>query len=121
MGASAIVISNHGGRQLDRVQPTLDVLREVAPQMKDSGTDVLMDGGVRSGGDIAIALASGAKAVLIGRAYVFGLGAAGGPGVSATLSILQSEFEHTMRQLGCGSLEELTPDLVLPNCGQYSR
>ncbi|TWT33508.1 L-lactate dehydrogenase [cytochrome] [Posidoniimonas corsicana] len=107
VGAAAIVVSNHGGRQLDRVLPTLDALREIAPHMKDRNIDVLMDGGIRSGGDVAIAIARGAKAVLIGRAYTFGLGTAGHAGVSKAFSILRSELEHTMRQLGCASLAEL--------------
>ncbi len=113
VGARAIVISNHGGRQLDRVLPTLQMLREIAPQMKDRDTEVLMDGGIRSGGDVAIALATGAKAVLVGRAYAFGLGAAGEAGVKASLSILKAELEHTMRQLGCGKLDDLNESHVL--------
>lgn len=112
-GAKAIVISNHGGRQLDRVLPTLQMLREIAPLMKDRNVEVLMDGGIRSGGDVAIALATGAKAVLIGRAYAFGLGAAGEAGVAKSLSILKSELEHTMRQLGCGKLEDLNESHVM--------
>ena len=112
VGAAAIVISNHGGRQLDRVLPTLQMLREIAPEMKDRNIEVLMDGGIRSGGDVAIALASGAKAVLLGRAYAFGLGAAGEAGVTRALTILRAELEHTMRQLGCGSLEDLNPSLL---------
>lgn len=112
VGAAAIVISNHGGRQLDRVLPTLQMLRQIVPHMKDRETEVLMDGGIRSGGDVAIALATGAKAVLLGRAYAFGLGAAGGAGVTKALSIIRAEFEHTMRQLGCARLEDLNPSLL---------
>ena len=114
LGVSAIVISNHGGRQLDRVLPTLDMLREIVPQMQDRNVDVLMDGGIRSGGDVAIALATGAKAVLVGRAYAYGLGAAGHAGVAAALEMLRAELEHTMRQLGCGKLSDLNPSHVLP-------
>lgn len=113
VGAKAIIISNHGGRQLDRVLPTLDMLREIVPHVKDSNIEILMDGGVRSGGDVAIALATGAKAVLLGRAYAFGLGAAGAPGVTKTLEIIRAELEHTMRQLGCGKLEDLNESHVL--------
>jgi L-lactate dehydrogenase (cytochrome) len=112
LGATAIVISNHGGRQLDRVLPTLTILRQIAPQLKDRNIEILMDGGIRSGGDVAIALATGAKAVLIGRAYAFGIGAAGGAGVAKALSLLKSELEHTMRQLGCGKLEDLNESHV---------
>lgn len=113
LGAKAIVISNHGGRQLDRVLPTLEMLREIAPKLKGSETEVLMDGGIRSGGDVAIALATGAKAVLVGRAYAFGLGAAGEAGVAKAISLLNAELEHTMRQLGCGKLEDLCESHVL--------
>ncbi len=107
-GAKAIVVSNHGGRQLDRVLPTLHILRAVAPAMKDSGVDVLMDGGIRSGADVVIALASGAKAVLVGRAYAYGLGAGGRAGVSRAFAILRDGIEHTMRQLGCDSVAQLS-------------
>ena len=113
LGATAIVVSNHGGRQLDRVLPTLDMLREIVPKMKDRDCEILMDGGVRSGADVAIALATGAKAVLIGRAYAYALGAAGEAGVTKAFSILRAELEHTMRQLGCGKLEDLNPSHVL--------
>lgn len=106
-GANAIIISNHGGRQLDRVRPTLHILKDVAPAMKDSGVDVLMDGGIRSGADVVIALAWGAKAVLIGRALAFGLGAGGEAGVTRAFTILRDEVEHTMRQLGCDSIDQL--------------
>ncbi|MEM7477497.1 MAG: alpha-hydroxy acid oxidase [Planctomycetota bacterium] len=114
VGAKAIIISNHGGRQLDRVLSTLDMLREIAPAMQGKDTEVLMDGGVRSGGDVAIALATGAKAVLLGRAYAYGLGAAGEAGVAKALQIIRDELEHTMRQLGCAKLEDLNESHVLP-------
>lgn len=113
IGAAAIVISNHGGRQLDRVLPTLETLRAIAPAMRDNGTEVLVDGGIRSGGDVAIALASGAKAVLLGRSYAFGLGVAGEAGVTKTLSIIKDELEHTMRQLGCSKLEDLNESHIV--------
>lgn len=113
LGARAIVISNHGGRQLDRVLPTLEMLKQIAPPMQERATEVLMDGGIRSGADVAIALAYGAKAVLIGRAYAFGLGAAGEAGVAKSLSIIKAELEHTMRQLGCSRLEDLNESHVL--------
>lgn len=113
IGAKAIVISNHGGRQLDRVLPTLDMLREIAPHVKDRDIELLVDGGIRSGGDVAIALATGAKAVLLGRAYAFGLGVAGEAGVTKALEIIRAELEHTMRQLGCGKLEDLNESHVL--------
>lgn len=114
LGAKAIIISNHGGRQLDRVLPTLHILKSVAPEMKDSGVEVLMDGGVRSGADVVIALAYGAKAVLVGRAYAYGLGAGGEAGVSRAFSILKDGIEHTMRQLGCKSVDQLNESFLAP-------
>jgi L-lactate dehydrogenase (cytochrome) len=114
-GAQAIVISNHGGRQLDRVLPTLHVLRRVAPAMKDCGMDILMDGGIRSGSDVVVALASGAKAVQVGRAYAYGLGAGGEAGVRRAFAILRDDLEHTMRQLGCGSIAEINAS----HCADY--
>lgn len=106
-GAKAIVVSNHGGRQLDRVLPTLHILKAVAPAMKDLDVEVLMDGGIRSGADVVIALASGAKAVLVGRPYAYGLGAGGEGGVLRAFTILREGIEHTMRQLGCAAIEQL--------------
>lgn len=114
-GAQAIVISNHGGRQLDRVWPTLCLLREIAPQLTGSSMDILLDGGVRSGADVAIALASGAKAVLVGRAQAYGLGAAGGPGVKQAFEIIQKELDDTLRQLGCSSVHELGLEHLKPH------
>ena len=106
-GADAIVVSNHGGRQMDRVYPTLYMLKEVAPALKGSGVKVLLDGGIRSGADVVIALAHGADAVLAGRAYVYGLGAGGEAGVRKAFDILNKEIEDTMRLLGCGSIHDL--------------
>ena len=106
-GADAIVVSNHGGRQMDRVYPTLHMLKEIAPALKGSGVKILLDGGVRSGADVVIALAHGADAVLAGRAYVYGLGAGGEAGVRKAFAILKKEIEDTMRLLGCGSIHDL--------------
>ncbi|MCY4488363.1 MAG: alpha-hydroxy acid oxidase [Deltaproteobacteria bacterium] len=106
-GADAIVVSNHGGRQLDRVYPTLYMLKEIAPALKGSGVKILLDGGIRSGADAVIAMAHGAHAVLAGRAYVYGLGAGGLAGVRKALSIMRKEIEDTMRLLGCASIHEL--------------
>ena len=106
-GAEAIVVSNHGGRQMDRVYPTLHMLKEIAPALKGSGVKILLDGGVRSGADVVIALAHGADAVLAGRAYVYGLGAGGEAGVRKAFAILKKEIEDTMRLLGCGSIHDL--------------
>ncbi len=105
-----IVISNHGGRQMDRVYPTLYVLKEVAAKLKGSDMKILLDGGIRSGGDVVIALAHGADAVLAGRAYVYGLGAGGEAGVRRAFTILEKEIEDTMRLLGCGSIHDLNAE-----------
>src|SRR5690606_15741592 len=86
-GADAVVVSNHGGRQLDGVAATLHVLPEVLEEVGDE-VEVLLDGGVRRGADVAKAVALGAKAVLVGRAYAYGLGAAGREGVAKVLELL---------------------------------
>jgi L-lactate dehydrogenase (cytochrome) len=105
-GASAIVVSNHGGRQLDGVAPTLRVLPEVV-QAAGSRVEVLLDGGIRRGGDIAKALCLGARAVLAGRAYAYGLAAAGGDGVARATAILRADLTRTLKLLGCPSAAEL--------------
>ncbi len=105
-GAAAVVVSNHGGRQLDSVFPTLRALPEVVAAVNGQ-IEVLMDGGVRRGGDVVKALCLGAKAVLIGRAYAYGLGAAGHAGVARALEILRTDIERTIRLLGCPSMHEL--------------
>lgn len=112
-GAEAVVVSNHGGRQMDRVHPTLHMLKEIAPALRGSGVKVLLDGGVRSGADVVVALAHGADAVLAGRAYVYGLGAGGEAGVRKAFAILKKELEDTMRLLGCASVHELRAETHL--------
>jgi L-lactate dehydrogenase (cytochrome) len=105
-GASAIVVSNHGGRQLDGVAPTLRVLPEVVAAVGDR-VEVLLDGGIRRGGDVAKALCLGARAVLVGRAYAYGLGAGGEAGVAKAIEILRSGLVRTLKLLGCASVAEL--------------
>jgi L-lactate dehydrogenase (cytochrome) len=105
-GADAVVVSNHGGRQLDTVAPTLRVLPQVLEAVAGRA-EVLMDGGIRHGSDIVKALGVGARAVLIGRAYAYGLGAAGGPGVSRAIEILRSGLVRTLKLLGCSSVSQL--------------
>jgi isopentenyl diphosphate isomerase/L-lactate dehydrogenase-like FMN-dependent dehydrogenase len=105
-GAAALVVSNHGGRQLDCVSPTIRALQEIVVAVNGQA-EVLMDGGVRRGSDIAKALCLGARAVLIGRAYAYGLAAAGHAGVKRALQILHADLERTMRLLGCASVHEL--------------
>ncbi len=110
-GAAAVVVSNHGGRQLDCVSPTLRALPEVVAAVGDK-TEVLMDGGVRRGGDIVKAICLGARAVLIGRAYAYGLAAAGEAGVTRAIQILTADLERTLRLLGCASIRELDRSYV---------
>ena len=105
-GASAVVVSNHGGRQLDQVAAGLDALPEVVAAVGHE-MEVLMDGGIRRGGDIIKALALGAKAVLLGRGYAYGMAAAGEAGIDRALQIFRSDLLRTMKLLGCGSLSAL--------------
>jgi isopentenyl diphosphate isomerase/L-lactate dehydrogenase-like FMN-dependent dehydrogenase len=110
-GANALVVSNHGGRQLDGVAPTLRVLPEVVAAV-NGRTEVLVDGGIRRGSDVAKALCLGARAVLLGRAYIYGLAAGGGPGVARALEILRTDLARTLKLLGCPSVGELDRSYV---------
>jgi isopentenyl diphosphate isomerase/L-lactate dehydrogenase-like FMN-dependent dehydrogenase len=107
-GAAAVVVSNHGGRQLDGAPATLDALPEVAEAIAGRA-EVYLDGGIRRGTDVAKALALGARAVLAGRAPVFGLAAAGEEGVRHVLELLRDELTLALCLLGCASPDELTP------------
>jgi isopentenyl diphosphate isomerase/L-lactate dehydrogenase-like FMN-dependent dehydrogenase len=123
-GADAVIVSNHGGRQLDGVAATLHVLPEVLEAV-GSRVEVLLDGGIRNGGDVAKALCMGARAVLLGRAYAYGLGAAGGSGVTRAIEILRTDLIRTLKLLGCPSVAELnpsyvaSPDASYPKTGSY--
>lgn len=110
-GAAAVVVSNHGGRQLDCVPPSLRALPEVVAAVNGQA-EVLMDGGVRRGSDIVKAICLGARAVLTGRAYAYGLAAAGEAGVARALGILRDDVERTLRLLGCPSVKALNPSYV---------
>jgi L-lactate dehydrogenase (cytochrome) len=110
-GAAAVIVSNHGGRQLDSVYPTIRALPEVVTAVKDR-TEVLMDGGIRRGGDIIKAICMGARAVLIGRAYAYGMAAAGYLGIMRALEILRVDVERTLRLLGCQSVSALDSSYV---------
>ncbi len=110
-GAAAIVVSNHGGRQLDCVSATIRALPEVTAALNGQ-VEVLMDGGVRRGSDIVKAICMGARALLIGRAYAYGLAAAGQAGVSRALEILRDDVERTLRLLGCRAVAELDASYV---------
>jgi len=110
-GADAVVVSNHGGRQLDGVAATITVLPEVVAAV-DGRIEVLFDSGVRRGSDVVKALCLGARAVLIGRAYAYGLGAAGGAGVSRAIEILKTDIVRTLKLLGVGSTSALDASFV---------
>jgi L-lactate dehydrogenase (cytochrome) len=110
-GAVAVIVSNHGGRQLDGVHATIRVLPEVVAAV-GGRAEVLLDGGVRRGADALKAVCLGARAVLIGRAYAYGLGAAGAPGVARALEILRADVLRTMKLLGVSSVGELDRSLV---------
>jgi L-lactate dehydrogenase (cytochrome) len=110
-GAAAISVSNHGGRQLDGVPASLRALPEVVKAVNGQ-VEVLMDGGVRRGTDIVKALCMGARAVLCGRAYAYGLAAAGEAGVLRALEILRTDLERTLRLLGCPSVASLDRSYV---------
>ena len=119
-GAAAIVVSNHGGRQLDGAPATLRVLPEVVAAVNGQA-EVLMDGGVRRGSDIVKAICLGARAVLLERAYAFGLAAAGKAGVTRALEILRNDVERTLRLLGCPSVSALNSSyLNIPRHWQTS-
>ncbi len=111
VGAAGVVVSNHGGRQLDGVSATLRVLPEIVRAVNGQ-IEVLMDGGVRRGGDIVKAICMGARAVLVGRAYAYGLAAAGAPGVTRAIAILRADMERTMKLLGCASIRDLDQSYV---------
>lgn len=115
-GAHAVIVSNHGGRQLDGVPPTLQVLPEVIEAV-GSRVEVLVDGGVRRGSDIVKALCLGARAVLVGRAYAYGLGAAGGAGVARAIEILRADLVRTLKLLGCSSVANLDAAYLRPRSG----
>jgi L-lactate dehydrogenase (cytochrome) len=105
-GADAVIVSNHGGRQLDRAPTPLELLPSVVDAVGDRA-DVLLDTGILHGADIVAALALGAKGCLVGRAYLYGLMAGGERGVSRAIDILAEEITRTMRLLGVNSIEEL--------------
>lgn len=110
-GAHALVVSNHGGRQLDSVAPSIQVLPHVVAAVHGR-IEILVDGGVRRGSDVVKALCLGARAVLIGRAYAYGLGAAGEKGVARAIEILRADVVRTLKLLGCRSVAELDRSYV---------
>jgi isopentenyl diphosphate isomerase/L-lactate dehydrogenase-like FMN-dependent dehydrogenase len=110
-GAAAVVVSNHGGRQLDCVAASLKALPEVVAAV-NGRAEVLMDGGIRRGADIVKAICLGARAVLCGRAYAYGLAVSGEAGVTRALEILRTDVERTLRLLGCASIAALDRSYV---------
>ena len=110
-GAAAVVVSNHGGRQLDCVPSSLRALPEVVKAVNGQA-EILMDGGIRRGTDIVKAICMGARAVLCGRAYAYGLAAAGEAGVVRAIEILRTDLERTLRLLGCPSISALDRSYV---------
>jgi L-lactate dehydrogenase (cytochrome) len=112
MGADAIIVSNHGGRQLDGAPATIDMLAAIVDAVGHK-VDVWFDSGIRTGMDIFKAIALGAKGTMIGRAYVYGLGAAGEAGVTHALNILQKELSVTMGLAGLRDIKDITRDALL--------
>ena len=110
-GAAAVVVSNHGGRQLDAVPASLQVLPEVVAAVKDQA-EVMMDSGIRRGSDIAKAMCMGARAVLCGRAFAYGLAAGGEAGVTRAIEMLRSDLERCLKLLGCRSVDALNESYV---------
>jgi L-lactate dehydrogenase (cytochrome) len=110
-GADAVVVSNHGGRQLDRAPTPLEQLPAVVQAVGDRA-EVYLDGGILDGADVIAAVASGARACLVGRAYLYGLMAGGERGVQRAVDLMTREMTRTMQLLGVTSVAELTPDRV---------
>lgn len=110
-GATAVIVSNHGGRQLDGASATIDLVADIVDTLGDR-TEVIHDGGVRRGSHIVKALAMGATACMTGRPYLYGLAAYGQTGVRRVLELLKAETERTMALVGCASLDELSRDHI---------
>jgi L-lactate dehydrogenase (cytochrome) len=105
-GAQALVVSNHGGRQLDGAPSSIEVLPEIVDAV-GSTMEILFDGGIRSGQDVMRALALGAKSCMIGRAYAYGLGAGGQAGVAKAIDVIRKELETTMGLCGVNTIAEI--------------
>jgi 4-hydroxymandelate oxidase len=110
-GVGSIVVSNHGGRQMDTAPPTIEVLPRCAEAV-DGRMPILLDGGVRRGLDVLKAIALGATAVQVGRPILWGLAAGGQEGVEIALELLRQEFDLAMAMAGCTSLKSITRDLI---------
>jgi L-lactate dehydrogenase (cytochrome) len=110
-GADAIVVSNHGGRQLDGAPSSISVLQEIAAAI-DGRCEVLFDGGIRSGQDIAKALALGARGTLIGRSFLYALAAAGEAGVTKAIDIMRNELRVTLALTGTSTIDAVGPHIL---------
>ena len=119
-GVSGIVVSNHGGRQLDTAPATIDVLPEIAEAV-DGRTEILLDGGIRRGTDVVKALALGARAVLVGRPPLWGLAVNGESGAGRVLELLRDELDGAMAMCGCPSTAQITRDLVARSARRAGR
>ena len=113
LGLDGIVVSNHGGRQLDFARPSLDALPDVVAAVGDRA-EILFDGGVRRGTDVVKALALGARAVLIGRPYLYGMAVKGEAGVTHVLDIFKEEIDRAMALMGVASIRDLDPSWLVP-------
>jgi 4-hydroxymandelate oxidase len=111
-GARGVIVSNHGGRQLDGAIASIDALSEVVAAVGDKA-DVLVDGGIRRGTDVLKALALGAKAVLLGRPVLWGLAVGGEVGVQHLIELLRDELDLAMALSGCAKLQDIDPSLVV--------
>lgn len=115
-GADAIIVSNHGGRQLDGAPSSIAALPRIVDAVAGK-TEIWFDGGIRSGQDVLRALALGAQSTMIGRAFLYALGAAGQAGVERALEIIQNELSITMGLCGIRTIDEISRDILLnPNC-----
>ncbi|BBD01499.1 (S)-mandelate dehydrogenase [Sphingobium sp. YG1] len=112
LGADGVIVSNHGGRQLDSAPSPMTVLDAMVAAAK--GAPVLVDSGFRRGADVVKALAMGASAILIGRPLLYGMAAAGGDGVDAVIAILRDEVDRTLAQIGCPEIGLLSRDFIMP-------
>lgn len=119
IGATAVIVSNHGGRQLDGAAATIDVLPQIARAVGDR-VEVILDGGIRRGVHVLKALARGAKACSIGRPYLYGLSAGGAPGVEKALNILRSELVLAMQLTGCVDLAQIDESLIQATAGSQT-
>jgi L-lactate dehydrogenase (cytochrome) len=120
IGADALIVSNHGGRQLDATIGTLDALPDIVAQVSPT-FPVLVDGGFRRGSDVLKAVALGARMVFVGRATLYGAAVAGDAGVARVLAILQAEIDRNLALLGCDSIKTVTRDLLVPTRANRNR